>query len=124
MGRDECIRILYGEVMKEIPISYAAYANSLCGWDVEPITASGKQIGVLMLKDHEIHIQLQKDQALIHMRKVIQQCAVKNLERLGYLVTRSFDDKPVIKFLERLGFYRTGQDGQVLLFRLDELKIK
>lgn len=124
MGRDECIDILYAEVRKEIPISHAAYSNSLYGWDIEPIMANGKQIGVLMLKDHEIHIQLQMDQALIHMRKVIQQCAVNNLARLGYLVTRSFDDKPVIRFLERLGFYQTGKDGQVLFFRLDELKIK
>lgn len=124
MMRDQCIDLLYAEVEKEVPVSRVAYGNSLYDWSISPILANEKQIGVLMLRNHEIHIQLQKDKALVHMRKVIRQCAADNLKRLGYLLTRSDDNNEVIHFLERLGFYRTGMDGNLITFRLDELKIK
>lgn len=124
MDREQCIDALYEEVKKEIPISRSAYGNSLYGWDVRPIQVDGKQIGVLLLNGNEIHVQLQKDGALKYMRRAIKQCVVDHLPNLGYMVTRTFDDAQVIRFLERLGFYRTGQDGQLLHYRLDELKIK
>jgi hypothetical protein len=124
MRRDQCIDMVYAEVMKHVPISREAYGNSLSGWDIEPVMAGYEVIGILLLHGHEIHLQIGKYKALRHMRQVIRQCAVRNLERLGYLTTRSDGDGQTVRFLRRLGFYETGIDGTLTVYRLDKLNIK
>lgn len=125
MNRDICIDRLYEEVRKHVPISRSVYGDSLCGWVIDPVVVDGEMVGILLLHGREIHLQIEKQQALVHMRSVIKQCAVMNLKRFGYLTTRAdADDKSTLKFLHRLGFYKTGMDGKLTVYRLDTLKIK
>lgn len=125
MHRDECIDRLYAKVRECMPISRSAYGNSLYDWEIEPVIVGGAVIGILLLNGREIHLQIEKQQALAHMRRVIKQCAAVNLERFGYLTTRAdAEDKATVKFLHRLGFYETGMDGTLTAYRLDTLKIK
>lgn len=120
--RETLIDALYAEVRKSVPISRAAYGNSLYGWSVEPVLIDGERVGVRIMNGHEVHHQLDKGASKRHARRIIANYVAEPLARLGYLTTRSKDaDLP---FLLRMGFYETGRENGVVTLRLDELKIK
>lgn len=122
--REQCLDMFYEQVSKDKPISRAAFGNSLIDWEVFPLMIGDRHIGAYILKDHEIHTCVGKADALRHMRKIIRQGVAYQVEKLGYLTTRSEDDPDVLRFLDRLGFYQTGQDGQFVTLRCDSVKIK
>lgn len=123
-ARDDCIDALYEQVRQSVPITRTAYGNSLYGWEIEPVMIDGERIGVFIRRGTEVHIHLAADKALMHARRVIRQYITSNLKALGCLTTRSTSDPKVIRFLQRLGFYKVGEDGMLSVYRLDALKIQ
>lgn len=122
--RSECIDALYEQVKSIIPISREAYSKSLDEWLIEPVVIDGERIGVLLTCGNEIHIQLTKQKALCHARRIIKHYIIKKLHELEFLVTRSMNSESDEKFLKRLGFYETSQIGLTKFYRLDQLAIK
>lgn len=116
--------MFYAKISTEVAISRAAFGRSLSDWEVIPLMIGDRHVGAYILKDHEIHTCVEKVDALRHMRKIIRQGVVHQIEKIGYLTTRSENDPGVLRFLERLGFYRTGNDGQFVTLRCDAIKIK
>lgn len=116
--------MFYAQIAKETPVSRADFGNNLRDWEAVPLMIGDRHIGAYLLKGHEIHTYVEKSDALRHMRKLIRQGVAHQVEKLGYLTTRSQDDPSVLRFLERLGFYRTGNDGQFVTLRCDAIKIK
>lgn len=123
-ARDECIDFLYAEVRMQVPISKQAYVTSLDGWDVEPIMNGAQKLGVYIRKGHETHMLMSKQNSLLHARHIIRVYLTANLERLGYLTTKTDGNAVDHRFLTRLGYYETGKDGVMTVYRLDQLKIK
>lgn len=124
MGRDDYIDQLYSQVRYVVPITRAAYAASLAGWEIEPVLMDGQQIGVCIVKDGEIHMSLDKRGALLHARRIIRQHVASALQRFGKLTTRTNSDPEVMRFLQRLGFREIGHDGKLFLMQLDKLSIQ
>jgi len=124
MDRQHWIDKLYEQIKAEVPITRAAYGNSLHGWDIEPIMLGDEAIGVYIRRGHETHMSLSKKNALRHARHVIRVYLTANLERLGYLVTRTDGNAADDRFLKRLGYYETGKEGSWTLYSLDKLNIK
>jgi cytidylate kinase len=122
--RDDDISMLYAEVAKEVPISREAYVDSLKDWTVEPIMMDGERIGVLILRDKEIHMHIVKQEALRHARRIIKYYVQAKLNELGFLVTRSRGSEWDSRFLGRLGFRETHRDGTEVFYRLDKLALK
>lgn len=123
-ARAECIDFLYAQVRMRVPISREAYAASLDGWDVEPIMNGEQQLGAYIRQGHETHMLMSKRNSLLHARHIIRVYLVANLERLGYLTTKTDGNALDDRFLKRLGYYETGKDGVMTVYRLDKLKIK
>lgn len=123
-ARDDCIDFLYTEVRMQVPISKQAYIASLDGWDVEPIMNGEQKLGVYIRKGHETHMLMSKKNSLLHARHIIRVYLTANLERLGYLTTKTDGNAVDHRFLTRLGYYETGKDGSMTVYRLDQLKIK
>jgi hypothetical protein len=122
MDRETLIDQLYAKVRMHVPISREAYGNSLYGWDIVPVMIDGTQIGVRIMKDHEVHHLLDKGAARRHARRIIAQYVAEPLARLGYLISRTEDAD--IPFLRRMGFYEIGREGRITTMRLDKLTIQ
>ena len=119
----DCVEVLYNAVSKELAITREEYEKTLVGWSISPITIDGNDIGVLMLRDKEIHMYIEPKKALIHMRRIIRCYFEPFIKAYGYLTTISFNDNDQIKFLERLGFYKTSEINGMISFRIDNAKI-
>lgn len=122
MRRDSLIDQLYEVIRMHVPITRAAYGNSLCGWDIEPVVIHGEQIGVCLMFGHEIHVQLDRAKTVRCARRVIREVVACPLRRLGFLTTTAAEDD--IPFLARLGFRITEREGRFTKLRLDHLAIQ
>lgn len=122
MDREALIDQLYAEVRQHVPITRAAYGNSLYGWDIVPVIIDGQQIGIRIMHGHEVHHQLDRRAAKRHARRIIAQYVAEPLAKLGYLISRT--DDAGIPFLRRMGFYEAGREGAITTMRLDKLIIE
>lgn len=94
-------------------------------WEVGPIMADEKSIGVIATKGHELHVTLDKLDAKRFAKRIIKECLTKRIDQQGYLVTRArIGDTKVFRFLGRLGFYKTHSDADCIYFRIDQTKIQ
>jgi hypothetical protein len=96
----------------------------LPGFDIKPMTIDGKDIGLVAMRDHEIHVKIDPFEALKHARRIIKEYIAPQLGALGYLLTISTGDKETEHFLSRLGFVPVSSCGSITTHRLDALKIK
>lgn len=123
MTRDDLIDQLYRQVRMLAPVgTRAAYGKSLEGWDIVPVMIDGVQIGVRIMREHEVHHFLDKRASLRHARRIIAQYVAEPLARLGYLISRATDAE--IPFLRRMGFYEVAREGGIVTMRLDKLNIQ
>lgn len=120
--RDHCISILYAKVLKELPLSREEYEFTLLGWELEPIIIRNEQIGIWLRYDHEVHVELEKPEAIKYGRRIIEEYFKRDLGLLGYLTTTSKKDIQTVQFLERLGFYKTIEDDKFFYYRADQSK--
>ena len=122
-SRQHCIDILYRHVCETVYIAREVYEETLVGWDVQPIILDVQQIGVSMIRGTEIHISVTPENAIRHARRIIRVCLNENIKKLGNMTTISFKDAETVRFLERLGFYKTGEDETFFSYRIDSTKI-
>lgn len=123
MTRDELIDQLYAQMRMLAPVgTRAVFGASLDGWEIVPVVIDGKQIGMRVMKGHEVHHHLDRKAALRHARRIIAQYVAEPLARLGYLISRT--DDAGIPFLRRMGFYEAGREGSITTMRLDKLTIQ
>lgn len=124
MERDHYIDMLYAEVKTQVVISREAYAQQLQDWEFFPVFIDGQEAGVVMTQGHEMHTHVIAPYGIQCARRVIRQSVQAQIDRMGYATTRTLEDKKVVRLLERMGFYRTGESNGILDYRIDELKIK
>lgn len=119
--RAACIDILHAHVAKFLPISRDGYEFVLEGWTLEPIQFDGEVIGAVMLREREIHMAVKPGSTKHWVRRsMIRDFIAKRIEQYGHLVSSvSKQNAVAIRAVERLGFYRTGEDGQFITYRID-----
>lgn len=123
MTRDECIDALYAEAVKQHQVTRDEYAAMLYGWDLAPIVAFGVNVGVVMLRFHEIHMHIEPQAAMKYGRRLLKQYLLPNLQKHGYLTTITPRDDGIERFLVRLGFYKTGEENGICSYRIDQAKV-
>lgn len=125
MDRAACLDYIYADCLVQQFIFREAFDAAMTEWEVEPIMANEKSIGVMATKDHELHVTLDKLDAKRYAKRIIKECLTKRIEQQGYLVTRArIGDTKIFRFLDRLGFYQTHFDADCIYFRIDQTKIQ
>lgn len=125
MNRAECVDWVYEAAnMESLGIEFVDYDDLMTDWHVSQMLVDGLFVGVLMRKENEIHMQLEKSMALVYARKIIRKHLEPLLQEFGHLTSIALTGSTDIQFLERLGFYETNSTEQVIMFRLDQLKIR
>jgi hypothetical protein len=124
MNRVECLDYMYADIIRQQYVTRAAFDEAVKNWEVEPMLIGEKSIGVIATQGHEIHVTLDKRGALLHAKRIIKACLVDRIAKHGYMVTRAMSgDAGVARFLERLGFKRTGEDDACTYYRIEQTKI-
>lgn len=114
---------MYEAVSKELPLSREAYVETLIGWDISPLIIDGQRVGAYMIKGHEGHIHVEPQFAKRYARRLIKNYLEPVIKEHGYLTTISFKEPIAKRFLERLGFYKTGEDENFYHYRIDATRI-
>lgn len=101
----------------------ASTTDLLLGWELVPLWRKGVVVGMAILNGTEIHFAV----APTHRHLAIQRHRAREfllplMERRGYLTTRSDQsDEAARRFLTRMGFKHTWNDGQFDHYMLSEL---
>lgn len=119
--RAACIDILHAHVSKHLPISRDGYEFAVRDWTIEPVKYDGQIIGAILFKDNEIHMAVKPDASKHWVRRsMFRDFIASRIEQYGHLVSSvSKNNSVAIRAVERLGFYRTGEDGQFITYRID-----
>ncbi len=119
--REQCIALMFAE--SPLYLTKAQFTESLEGWTLDPVYRQDGTIGaVFAVKGAEFHfakfgadIQATREHLKKYPGSLIQQ--------YGYALTRT--PKTEIRqqrFNERLGFFRVGEDGWDVHFRIEKLR--
>lgn len=88
-------------------------------WKHEPCYVGGEMVAIALTDGPEIHLALLQE-PVRQMRKVLGDAARRTLRDFGYMTTTvARDDAPSRKFIERLGFRKTGEVEIGTTYRLE-----
>ena len=110
------LELIYNSVKHRLTIDFDAFAASLAGWDIVPLSHSGEIIGGVLVKGNEIHVGYGVAPKA-SIRGHIKLTLVNLIARYGSAVTKvASSNSKGLRFCERLGFVKLAeQDGIVLL---------
>lgn len=122
--RAEIIELLWQQARDSLYISPEQFAQNLDGWEFDPLHNDKGLCAVFVVKGPEFHFAKFDDQVQIS-RAHIRQYPGALIERYGYALTRTpRSDTRMLRFNERLNFYRVGEDEFDIFFRIDHLRFK
>lgn len=124
MNRAECLDFVYADLVRQQFIVRDVFDLLMHEWYVKPIVVDGQDVGVVCMRGTELHVTINKRDALLHARRIIRECIVNGILLHGHLTTRSQKtDVDVVRFLYRLGFIKTSEDADCFYYRIDTPKI-
>jgi len=111
--------MIYESVKGRLNIGVAEYIEAVKDWDVVPLTERGEVIGGVLSKGNELHVGYgKKPRATI--RPFVKQILGGALDKYGYVVTSVMaENKAGLRFCERLGFVKYGEEGGTIRLRCD-----
>lgn len=94
------------------------FEQTLVGWEIEPVEKGGRVIGVFVIRGPEFHFAKFDDTPAD--RAILRKYPGALIERYGYATTKTpKEDARQLRFNERLGFYRVGEDEYDIHLRID-----
>lgn len=97
------------------------FCKALAGWDITPLHIEGEVIGAVMTKGDEIHVGY-KGSPRASIRGHIRKTLNRLIGLYGHAVTKVAQGNELgLRFCERLGFVKTGSDGQSILMRCEKV---
>jgi hypothetical protein len=110
------LELIYNSVKHRLAIDFDAFASSLNGWDIVPLSHDGQIIGGVLVKGNEIHVGYGVAPKA-SIRGHIKLTLANLIARYGSAVTKvASSNSKGLRFCERLGFVKLAeQDGIVLL---------
>jgi len=116
---DRALIMIYESVKHRLGIGVAEYIEAVKDWDVVPLTERGEVIGGVLSKGNELHVGYgKKPRATI--RPFVKQILGGALDKYGYVVTSVMaENKAGLRFCERLGFVKYGEEGGTIRLRCD-----
>jgi hypothetical protein len=103
-------------------LSREEFARTLDGWELEPVMQDGKLAVIFVTKGPEFHFA-KLDPAYQCTREILRRFPGEVIERHGYALTKTpKDDLRQMRFNQRLGFYRIGEDEYDIHLRIDTMR--
>jgi len=117
--RDTTIKLVYKSVRGRAPFALEEFVQMLRSWEVVPLYENGQIIGGVLAKDNEVHVGYgEKPKASI--RPYIKEILGGVIDKYGYAVTKvQADNSTGLRFCERLGFVKYGEEGGTIRLRCD-----
>jgi len=117
--QDRALIMIYESVKDRITIGFEKFAEATKDFDILPLTESGRVIGGVMVKGNELHVGYGvKPKASI--KPYIKSILSKAIDKHGHVVTAVMaDNKSGLRFCERLGFVKLGEENGTIKLRCD-----
>lgn len=117
--QDRALIMIYESVKHRLNIGVAEYIESVKDWDVVPLTERGEVIGGVLSKGNELHVGYGK-KPRASIRPFVKRILGGALDKYGYVVTSVVAENKVgLRFCERLGFVKYGEEGGTIRLRCD-----
>jgi len=117
--RDAAIKLVYKSVRGRAPFALEEFVQMLRLWSVIPLHENGQVIGGVLVKDNELHVGYgEKPRASI--RSYIKEILGGVIDKHGFAMTTVQADNPAgLRFCERLGFVKLGEENGTIRLRCD-----
>jgi hypothetical protein len=117
--QDRALIMVYESVKHRLPFGFEQYAEAIKDFDIVPLTQDGRVIGGVLAKGNEIHVGYGvKPRSSI--RPHIKATLKAMIDQYGYVVTAVMaDNKSGLRFCERLGFVKLGEENGTIKLRCD-----
>ena len=117
--QDRALIMVYESVKHRLPFGIDEYAEAIKDFDIIPLTQEGRVIGGVLAKGNEIHVGYgikPKSTIRSHIRATLEDM----IDKYGYVVTAVMaDNKSGLRFCERLGFVKLGEENGTIKLRCD-----
>lgn len=111
--------LLWEQASKTLYLTREQWEQTMLGWEIEEVRVQGDLGGAILRKGPELHFAV-FDTGHIATRQIVVDAVKGQLEKYGYVVTRTpKDDKRQARFNALVGFKVTGEDEFDTHFRLD-----
>jgi len=117
--RDAAIKLVYKSVKGRAPFALEEFVQMLRSWEVVPLHENGQIIGGVLLNSNELHVGYgEKPKASI--RPYIKKILGSVINKHGFAVTTvQADNLAGLRFCERLGFVKLGEENGTIRLRCD-----
>jgi hypothetical protein len=117
--RDTAIKLVYKSVRGRAPFALEEFVQMLRLWSVVPLHEDGQVIGGVLVKENELHVGYgEKPRASI--RPYIKEILGGVIGKYGFAMTTVQADNPAgLRFCERLGFVKLGEENGTIRLRCD-----
>ena len=117
--RDDAIKLVYKSVRGRAPFALEEFVQMLRLWSVVPLHEDGQVIGGVLIKENELHVGYgEKPRASI--RPYIKEILGGVIGKYGFAMTTVQADNPAgLRFCERLGFVKLGEENGTIRLRCD-----
>lgn len=117
--QERALLMVYTSVKDRVRMGVDQFCEAVKDFDVIPLTESGEVIGGVLIKGREIHVGYgRKPRSTI--RPYIKEILGGMLSEHGYLLTTVQSENIVgLRFCERLGFVKLGEEDGKIVLRCD-----
>lgn len=117
--QERALIMVYESVKHRLNIGIAEYIEAVRDWDIAPLTENGEIIGGVLSKGNELHVGYGK-KPRASIRPYVKKILGSTLDKYGYVVTSvMIENKAGLRFCERLGFVKYGEEGGTIRLRCD-----
>lgn len=120
--RQDCIDLLFDSIKTRLSMSKDAYKAAIQDWDLIPLQQDKELVGVVMIKNNELHVGY-KSTPKSSIKKHINQTLAMLIEKFGFAVTTvQKSNERGLKFCKRLGFTVTNEKEGKIYMKCDRSK--
>lgn len=122
--RDEAIKMVYKSIKGRAPFDLQSFVEMLRTWDVIPLLEDGQVIGGVLSKGNELHVGYgEKPKASI--RRYVKEILNQTIDKYGFAITTVQPQNSAgLRFCERLGFVKVGENHGAYMLRCDRSNYK
>lgn len=116
---ERALIMVYESVKHRMTMRFEQFAEAIKDYDILPLTESGRVIGGVLVKGNELHVGYGvKPKASI--KPYIKSILEHALNVHGHVVTSVMvENKSGLRFCERLGFVKLGEENGTIKLRCD-----
>lgn len=116
--------MIYASVKHRLTVGVVAFIEALKDWDVVPLSENGEVIGGVLLKRNELHVGCGK-KPRGSTKQYINQTLNVVIKQYGHAITTvQAENKIGLRFCERLGFVKVGEENGTIRLRCDRSNYK